>query len=210
MTRSRKQDHDGTRTQAAAAEGSVEEPVPTDAPGSSAGPSPGSDADPGAAPAPPPAADEPTPEQTLRRERDDFQEKWLRALAELDNVRKRSRREVQDARRLAQAELLRGFLDVHDNFSRALQSLRDSQDQGGAEGIRQGVELIFQKLQAVLKDSGAVPIAALGREFDPAFHDAVAQIPREGAAPGLVIEVVQEGFMLGEMVLRPARVILSS
>ena len=75
--------------------------------------------------------------------------------------------------------LLRGFLEVHDNFSGPC-TPRDSRDQGGAEAIRQGVEMMAQKLQAVRQ---GVPIEAVGREFDPALHEAVAQIPREGGLP---------------------------
>jgi len=149
-------------------------------------------------------------EEQLTLERDVFHDKWMRAVAETDNVRKRSRKEVNDARRFAQAETLRSFLDVYDNFERALQSMDTADEDKKAGGLREGVELIFQKFQGALKDRGAVLIDVVDCEFDPNVHEAVGQLPREGVEAGMVIEVAQQGFKLGEMVLRPARVIVSS
>ncbi len=149
-------------------------------------------------------------EEQLTLERDVFHDKWMRAVAETDNVRKRSRKEVNDARRFAQAETLRAFLDVYDNFERALQSMKSSDEEKQAGGLLEGVELVFQKFQAALKDRGAVLIDVVDCEFDPNVHEAVGQLPREGVEPGMVIEVAQQGFKLGDMVLRPARVIVSS
>jgi molecular chaperone GrpE len=151
-----------------------------------------------------------TAEELLARERDEFKEKWMRVVAELDNVRKRSRRELADGRRFARADVLRGFLEVQDNFERALQSMGDSEDTENKDSVREGVELIFQNFRRVLKDQGVEPIESLDQEFDPAVHEAVGQFAREGVEPGVVIEVVQQGFRLGEMVLRPSRVIISS
>lgn len=149
-------------------------------------------------------------EETLRNERDNFEEKWLRVVAELDNVRKRSRRELADTRRFSQADILRSLLEVQDNFERALQSAADSSDTDQGDSFREGVEMIFQKLRGVLKEKGVKPMEAMGAEFDPNFHEAVGQLERENTEPGLVIEVVQPGFHFNDMVLRPARVIISS
>jgi molecular chaperone GrpE len=154
--------------------------------------------------------EEPSLEEVLRAERDTFEEKWLRVVAELDNVRKRSRREVTETRRFAQAEILRSLLEFQDNFERALQSTGDNSDTGESGGFREGVELIFQKFRGVLKDKGVEPMEAMGAEFDPNFHEAVGQIERENTESGLVVEVVQQGFHYGDLVLRPARVIISS
>ena len=151
-----------------------------------------------------------SPEEVLRAERDAFEEKWLRVVAELDNVRKRSRREVLETRRFAQAEILRSLLEFQDNFERALQSAGENSDTDDSGGFREGVELIFQRFRGVLKDKGVEPMEALGAEFDPNFHEAVGQLAREDTEPGRVIEVVQQGFHFGDMVLRPARVIISS
>jgi len=157
-----------------------------------------------------PAKPELSVEDQLTLERDVFHDKWMRAVAETDNVRKRSRKEVNDARRFAQAETLRAFLDVYDNFERALQSMPVSEEESQAGGLREGVELIFQKFQGALKERGAVLIDVVDCEFDPNVHEAVGQLPREGVEAGMVIEVAQQGFKLGDLVLRPARVIVSS
>jgi len=151
-----------------------------------------------------------TPEEILAAERDEFQEKWLRTVAELDNVRKRARREVVDSRRFAQADVLRSFLEIQDNFERALQAANGQGDTEPNDGFREGVELIFQRLRGIMKEKGVERIEALDAEFDPAVHEAVGQLPREGVEPGHVIEIVQQGYRFGEMVLRPARVIISS
>lgn len=148
-------------------------------------------------------------EELLAAERDDMKERWLRSAAELDNVRKRARRDVADARRFAQADVLRSLLDVADNFERALGSMAGD-DEATADSVREGVDLIHQRFLAVLRDRGVELIEALDTEFDPNCHEALGQAPREDTDPGLVIEVVQQGYRFGDMVLRPARVIISS
>jgi molecular chaperone GrpE len=198
-----------------APDGSATTPVDApgnDAPGSDA---PGSDAVVDGAPA---AADddlnvvtepaEPTVEETLRRERDEAQEKWLRALAEMDNLRKRTRREIVDVRRFAQADALRGFLDILDNLERALQSNAGAADTGAPDPLREGIELTRQRFRSVLQEQGVTAIEALGLHLDPLVHEAVGQLPREGSESGTIIEVAQAGYRLGELVLRPARVII--
>lgn len=152
----------------------------------------------------------PDPLAVLAAERDEYKEKWLRVVAELDNVRKRSSREVLQSRKFAQADVLRGFLEILDNFERALQSLPAQADTDAPGGVREGVELIHQRLRGLMTEKGVAPMEVLGSEFDPNFHEAVGQLPREGVAPGLVIEVVQQGYNFGDLVLRPARVIISA
>jgi molecular chaperone GrpE len=156
---------------------------------------------------------QPTPLEVVTAERDELKDRWLRAVAELDNVRKRSRREVVEARRFAQADVLRSLLDVADNFERALASMAGEGEGDGDEaaaGLREGVALIHQRFQAVLRDRDVTIIEALETEFDPNCHEAVGQAPREGTEHGTVIEVVQQGYRFGDMVLRPARVIIAS
>jgi molecular chaperone GrpE len=155
-------------------------------------------------------AEEPTEEKRLKSERDEFESKWLRVVAEMDNVRKRNRRELADTRRFSQADVLRKFLDVLDNFDRALQSTPNGDDTGESDGFRAGVELIYQNFRGAMKELGVEPIEALDAEFDPNVHEAVGQLARDGVEHGIVIEVVAEGFMFGDMVLRPSRVIISS
>lgn len=153
---------------------------------------------------------EPDPLAELSAERDEYKEKWLRVVAELDNVRKRTSRELVQSRKFAQADVLRAFLEVQDNLERALQSDPGSDDTDAPASFREGVELINQKMRALLKEKGVEPMEVLSTEFDPNFHEAVGQLPREGVDSGIVIEVVQPGYHYGDMVLRPARVIISA
>ncbi|MDX2473387.1 MAG: nucleotide exchange factor GrpE [Candidatus Krumholzibacteria bacterium] len=155
-------------------------------------------------------APEPDPLADMTAERDEFKEKWLRLVAEMDNLRKRSSRELVQSRKFAQADVLRSFLEVQDNFERALQSVSAEADTDAPDSFRQGVEMIHQKINGVLKEKGVTPLEALDATFDPNFHDAVGQLPREGVESGIVIEVVQQGYNFGDMVLRPARVIISA
>jgi len=157
-----------------------------------------------------PAVEELSPEEQLRAERNEFESKWLRVVAELDNVRKRNRRELADTRRFAQADVLRAFLEVMDNFDRAMLSKGEAEESEVGDAFREGVDLIHQNFRRVFQDKGVETIVAMDAEFDPNVHEAISQMPREGVEPGFVIEVVNEGYTFGDMVLRPARVIISS
>jgi molecular chaperone GrpE len=197
MSNSRKQKE-------AAAEAAASVPAPT------AGPPETNDEMDAAASAEAAPVAEPDPLAVLTAERDDFREKWLRVVAELDNVRKRTGRELMQSRRFAQADVLRSLLEVQDNFERALQSVPAAADTDAPDSFREGVELIHLRVRGLLKEHGVMPMEVLMAGFDPAVHEAVGQLPREGFEPGLVIEVVQQGYHFGDMVLRPARVIITA
>jgi molecular chaperone GrpE len=140
----------------------------------------------------------------------------LRLAAELDNLRKRSRREVADARRFAQADLLRPLLEVLDNFERAL-SYEPGASDGTADGesaapdaFRQGVELIAQSFRQTLLDCGVRRIETAGRAFDPALHEAVGQAPAPASVEsGSIVAEVQSGYTFDDLVLRASRVIVA-
>jgi molecular chaperone GrpE len=157
---------------------------------------------------------EPSLEDLLRSERDEFQDRWLRLVAEMDNLRKRTRREVEDARRFGLADVIRPLLEVHDNFERALQAAADTAGAADTDAalssLRAGVEMVAQSLRQALFDQGVREIEAAGRDFDPAVHEAVAQQPAPaGVESGVVLQVVQKGYVLDDLVLRPARVIVA-
>ena len=153
---------------------------------------------------------EATPEERLQTERDEFEDRWLRAVAELDNLRKRTRREVADSRRFAVADLLRQFMEIQDDLLRALSSLSvGDEDSDTARDFQAGFELIALRFETLLKERGVQKIEAEGLEFDPQHHEAVAQIEQDGVPAGQIIEVVQEGYQLDDFVLRPARVIVA-
>lgn len=168
----------------------------------------------------------------LRTQLAEQQDRFLRLAADLDNLRKRSRREVADARRFAQADLLRPLLEVLDNFDRALQhagqdaaadaGVADPVATGDAAGdpprdaaargdaFQQGVVLIAQRFWQVLQDCGVRRIEAVGQPFDPAVHEAVGQAPAGGeAAAGTVLAELQAGYTFDDLVLRASRVIVA-
>ena len=148
--------------------------------------------------------------EELRRERDELRDRWLRSAAEFDNFRKRMRRELEETRVLAVAELLRDLLEVLDNFERAVIAMRESSGQEGElENWKSGVDLIHQRFKDILLAQGLERIEVGDAEFDPSLHEAILQIEKEGVAPGRIAEVVQPGYRLRDLVIRPCRVIVA-
>jgi len=140
------------------------------------------------------------PIKVLEEERDDFKDKWMRAAAETENVRKRGRRDAQDSRTFAIADMARDLLEVLDNFDRALLVEDDS-------AIRAGVEMTAGSLKNMLGNRGIKKIEVkIGDEFDPNKHEAVARFKSEEVESNCIVEVVQNGYNMGELVLRAARV----
>lgn len=139
-------------------------------------------------------------------------DRLLRTVAEMENLRKRTRREVVESRRFARADVLRAMVEVLDNFERALQHGSDD-DEAPAErhqAFRDGVEMIAQSFRQALLDRGVRPIEAEGAVFDPSLHEAVGQQPAgEEVESGSVMAVVQTGYTFDDMVLRPSRVIVA-
>jgi len=160
-----------------------------------------------------PAAEavEPDPLAEMESERDDYKDRWLRIVAELDNFRKRSRKEVADSRRFAVADCLRDLLEVLDNFERAEAVLPE--DGGNGESLasfREGMDLVHDRLNEILAARGLVRIAAgPGTVFDPNLHEAVMQIDSEDYESGEITDVAQAGYRMGDLVLRPSRVVVA-
>lgn len=154
---------------------------------------------------------EPDPLAELERERDDYKDRWLRGVAELENFRKRSRREIDDSRRFAVADCLRDLLEILDNFERAEAALPDDGGDGEAfAAFRQGMALVHGRLNEILAGRGLERIEAEpGTEFDPNFHEAVMQVESEEFATGEITDVAQTGYRIGELVLRPTRVVVA-
>jgi molecular chaperone GrpE len=137
-----------------------------------------------------------------RRERDDYYERLLRKTAEFDNYRKRVERERRDQIEWAAADVLKDILRVLDDFERALQA--DAPPE--AQPYRTGVELIHRQLSDLVRKRGATPIEALGADFDPTLHQAIAYEETPGAREGEVVAEFAKGYKLGERLLRPAMV----
>lgn len=130
-------------------------------------------------------------------------DRYLRALAELDNTRKRTQREREEYVRHANESLLRELLPVLDNFDRALQAARARAE---PEAFVAGVELIQRDLLRVLEKFGVSSFSAVGQPFDPERHEAVARVPTTEHSEMTVVEETLRGYLLNGRVLRPARV----
>lgn len=140
------------------------------------------------------------------REAAEYRDRYLRALAEFDNYRKRMAREREEWRDRAQAEVLREILPVLDNFERALAA---EPGEGGAEGFRAGVELIHRDFLKVLERLDVRPFSAVGELFDPERHEAVARVERADVADQTVVEETRRGYLFRDRVLRPAQVVVA-
>lgn len=133
----------------------------------------------------------------------EYKDGWQRALADFQNYKRRADAERLDTYRIAAGDIVKRYLPILDDLERAL-AARPA-DLAWADGI----ELIHRKWQALLEGEGVTRIIAEGQPFDPNFHEAVGQEAVEGVASGTVIEVVRQGYLLGERVLRPAMVRVS-
>lgn len=131
----------------------------------------------------------------------------LRSQAELDNYRKRMRKEMEDERRYAQLPLLGDLLPVLDNVQRAIQAAEKLPD---ASGLLAGFKMVAQQLESVLSRHHCTRIDALHKPFDPHLHAAIMQQPSNEYPPNTVVQVAQEGYQLHDRVLRPAQVIVSA
>lgn len=146
----------------------------------------------------------------LRAERDAFRDKFMRALADAENTRKRADRDRREAENYGGSRLARDLLPVYDNLSRALQAAKDG-DEAAPEALMEGVELTMRELINVFKKHGIEPITPeVGDKFDPQVHEAMFEAPLPGTKAGEIIQVSTTGFMLHDRLLRPAQVGVSS
>ncbi len=133
----------------------------------------------------------------------ELKDKYLRALADTENVRKRTRQQSEDTVRLQRENLLRDLLPVTDNLERAVEAARGG---GNGKPIVEGVEMVLRSLLDFLRANGVVPRESVGRPFDPQFHEAVDHVESGEHPPNTVINEFHRGYQVGERVLRPARV----
>jgi molecular chaperone GrpE len=147
------------------------------------------------------------PDAALRRERDEIYDRLLRTTAEFDNYRKRIERERREWSEAAAADVVRDLLPVLDDFERALATPLDAGAGADAVGrYRDGVDLIRRQLVEVLRRSGVEPFDAVGRDFDPEWHEAVTTEPANGHRDGEVTAELRRGYRIGQRLLRPAMV----
>ena len=130
----------------------------------------------------------------------EFRDNWMRSQAEFQNYKKRLERDHELTYVTMKGDIVKKVLPVLDDLERALQN------RPAGDSWANGIELIVRKLQNVLDSEGIKRIEAEGHEFDPNFHEAISHEPADGVKSGFVIAVVQNGYMLGERVIRPALV----
>jgi molecular chaperone GrpE len=161
-----------------------------------------------------PAAELPAselPDDELRRQLAEANDRTLRAQAELENFRKRVRREMEDERRYAALSVIRDLLGVLDNLERAVEAAEKSETKGGTSaGLLDGVKMVVQQFSAVLAQHHCRRIEAVGQPFDPNLHEAVGQEPTEQYPPGTVVRELRSGYLLHDRVLRPSQVLIST
>ena len=146
----------------------------------------------------------------LRAERDDLKDRWMRALADAENARKRGDRDRREAENYGGSKLARDLLPVYDNLKRGLEAATDDQREVSAALI-EGVELTMREVVNVFKKHGIEAISPeIGERFDPQNHEAMFEAPVPGTKAGDIIQVMTEGFMLHDRLLRPAQVGVSS
>lgn len=148
-----------------------------------------------------------TREKALEDEVNHLKDQWLRALAELENLRKRSEREREDIRKYACAEFAREMLTIRDNLRRALESCPQAHDLSDAvKALISGVELTEKELLSAFQQQGIHVLNPLGERFDPNFHQAMLEIEDATKSAGTVAQVLQVGYRLHDRLLRPALV----
>jgi molecular chaperone GrpE len=165
---------------------------------------PANDAAPEAASAP-----EADPIAVLEAEKADLKDKMLRLMADMENLRRRTEREIADARTYAVANFARDMLNVADNVRRAIESVPEearSTAEGAFRALIEGIDLTERDLLKNLERHGVKKLDPQGQKFDPNVHQAMFEIPNAEVPNGTVLQVVQSGYVIGERVLRPALV----
>jgi molecular chaperone GrpE len=131
---------------------------------------------------------------------------WLRTAADFDNFRKRTRKEVEDARRAGREDLLRAVLPVFDNLERAIQSSQRSTD---VKAVADGLSMVQRQFVDALGREGIARVDTIGHPFDPAVHEAIQQVESADHAPGTVLAEVQPGYTQGDRLVRAAMVVVA-
>jgi molecular chaperone GrpE len=145
--------------------------------------------------------------KSLKARLQDAEDRALRSQAELENYRRRARRELDEQRKFANQPLLMDLFPVMDNVDRAIEAATQATD---SSGLLEGFQMVAQQLVGVLEKHDCKKILALAERFDPALHEAISQMPSDEYPAGTVMLVAQEGYMLHDRAIRPAHVIVST
>jgi len=134
------------------------------------------------------------------------QEQYLRTLADMENLRKRTQREKEDLAKFANENILREILPVVDNLERAVEHAEESES---CDGLFEGVQMTLTQFSQLLEKFGVEPVDAVGQPFDPAYHQAMGQMESDEYPPNTVVQQMQKGYQLNKRLLRPAFVMLA-
>jgi len=147
-------------------------------------------------------------QQVLEKDKEiaELKDKYLRTLAETDNVRRRVRQQSEESVRLQRENLLRDLLPIIDNLERAVEAAREG---GNGKSIIEGVEMTLASMLDFLKSQGVTPQAAVGQPFDPAHHEAVDHVSSDVHPANTVVQEFHRGYRIGDRTLRPARVVVA-
>ncbi|WP_426231130.1 nucleotide exchange factor GrpE [Pararhizobium sp. DWP3-4] len=155
------------------------------------------------------AVSEPDPLELAKAEAADMRDRYLRLAAEMDNLRRRTARDVKDAKSYSVAGFARDMLAVSDNLRRALDAIPAEAREAGDVGFNaliEGVEMTERAMLSALERHGVQKLEPVGQKFDPNFHQAMFEVPNAEVPNNTVVQVVQAGYTIGERVLRPAMV----
>lgn len=142
----------------------------------------------------------------LQEKADEYQQRFLRAQADFENFRRRTRIEKEEAAKYRSIALIEQLLPVLDNFERAIASSEETKD---FEGLLKGIEIVYRQIFQALEQEGLEHIVAEGEPFNPEFHEAVMQVDSEEHGEGVVVEEIQKGYILKDKVLRASMVKVS-
>ncbi len=143
------------------------------------------------------------------KELEEANDRHLRLQAEFENFRRRTLKEKQESLQYGQQNLVKDLLSAVDNLERALGHVEQSAD-ADLQSVLQGVELVHRELLAALGKHGVTVVDPEGEDFDPAYHEAMGQVPSDQVAPNGVVQVLQKGYLLKDRMLRPARVLVAA
>ena len=144
--------------------------------------------------------------RSLARERDEYAARLVRAVADYQNLTKRIEKRQRQTEQETLKNVMLEILHIADSLALAMEAAENAQ---GSEDILQGLDLIAKEFYATLEKFGVVPVDAVGKPFDPHYHDAVMRQPSESAQPNIVLREIKKGFMIGKDLLRPSQVIVS-
>ena len=147
-------------------------------------------------------------EETLQKEINHMKDQLLRSLAEAENIRKRTQREKEEARQYAVTNFARDLLNIADNLNRALQVMPSEQEEvlPAVKSLMEGVQLTQRELEAIFSRQGIKRISPLGEKFDHNFHQAMFETETEDQEAGIITQVLQDGYVIYDRLLRPAMV----